>query len=73
MEHEGSLQQPQQRDTQLSNVRIATRYGLNDPGIESRWGRNFPHPPKPALEPTQPPVRWVWELFPGGKPARAWR
>ena len=23
---------------------IATRYGLHGPGIESRWGRGFPHP-----------------------------
>ena len=28
-----------------SAVGIATRYGLDSPGIESRWGRNFPHPP----------------------------
>ena len=28
-----------------SPVGIATRYGLDDPGIESRWGgRDFPHP-----------------------------
>ena len=26
-----------------SSVGIATRYGLNGPGIESRWGRDFPH------------------------------
>jgi hypothetical protein len=25
-------------------VGIATRYGLDGPGIESRWGRDFPHP-----------------------------
>ena len=42
-----------------SSVGIATRYGLNGPGIESRWGRNFPHPSRPALGPTQPPVQWV--------------
>jgi len=28
--------------------RIATRYELVGQGIESRWGRNFPHPSKPA-------------------------
>jgi len=27
----------------------ATRYGLDGPGIESRWGRDFPHPSSPAL------------------------
>ena len=25
-----------------SSVAIATGYGLDDPGIESRWGRDFP-------------------------------
>ena len=42
-----------------SSVGIATRYGLDGPGIESRWGRDFPHPSRPALGPTQPPVQWV--------------
>jgi len=26
-----------------SSVSIATAYGLDGPGIESRWGRDFPH------------------------------
>jgi len=42
-----------------SSVSIATAYGLDGPGIESRWGRDFPHLSKPALGPTQPPVQWV--------------
>jgi hypothetical protein len=31
------------------SVGIATRYGLDDPGIESRCGRNFPRPSREAL------------------------
>ena len=50
-----------------SSVDIATRYGLDGPGIESRWGRDFPQPSRPALGPTQPPVKWVPGFFPGVK------
>ena len=33
---------------------IATLYGLDGPWIESRRGRDFMHPPRPALGPTPP-------------------
>jgi hypothetical protein len=41
-----------------SSVGMATGYGLDGPGIESRWGCDcdFSHTFRPALEPTQPPV-----------------
>ena len=42
-----------------SSVGIATRYGLDGPGIESRLGQDFPQPSSPALGPTQPPIQWV--------------
>jgi len=42
-----------------SSVSIATRYGLDGPGIESQCGRDFPHPSRPALGHIQPPIQWV--------------
>jgi len=56
-----------------SSVGIAIRYGLDGPGIETRWGgRDFLHPFKPALGPTHPPVNG-YRVFPWGKVAGAWR
>ena len=49
-----------------SSVGIATGYGLDDPGIESRWGQDFPHLSRPALGPNQPTVNG-YRVFPGGK------
>jgi hypothetical protein len=49
------------------SVGIATSYGLGAPGNESRWGRDFPHPSRVALEPKQPPSQWVPGLSPGEK------
>jgi hypothetical protein len=38
---------------------IATRYGLDGPGIESRCGRHFPHLSRPAVRSTQPHIQRV--------------
>ena len=52
-----------------SSVGIATNYGLDGPGSNPGGDEIF-RPSRPALGPTQPPVKWV---FPGGKlgPGRA--
>jgi hypothetical protein len=42
-----------------SSVGIATGYGLDGPGIESRWGRDIPHLSRPALWPIQSPAQLV--------------
>jgi len=44
-----------------SSVGIVNGYGLDGPGIESRWGRDF-LPVQTGLGPTQPPVQWVPSL-----------
>jgi hypothetical protein len=55
-----------------SVVGVATRYGLDGPGIESQWRRDLPHLSRLALGPNQHPIQWVPGL-PGGYAAGAWR
>jgi len=54
-----------------SSVGIATDYELNGPGSNPGGDEIF-RPSRPALGPTQPPVKW-YRVFPGGKvrPGRA--
>jgi hypothetical protein len=53
-------------------VGMATRYGMDGPGIESRWGARFYAPIQtdsgglPSLV-----YSWYW-VFPGGQEAGAW-
>ena len=48
-----------------ASVGAATRYGLEDPGLKSPFGPHFPHPSRPDLRPTQPPIQWVLGISPG--------
>jgi hypothetical protein len=48
-----------------SSIGIATRYGLNGLGIESRWRRDFAHPSRPALGPNQTHTQWILGLSRG--------
>ena len=41
-----------------SSVGIATDYGLDGPGSNLGWDEIF-RPSRPALGPTQPPIKWV--------------
>ena len=41
-----------------SSVGIGTDYGLDDPGSNPGGDEIF-RPSRPALKPTQPPVKWV--------------
>jgi hypothetical protein len=50
-----------------STVDITTRYGLNGPGIQCRWGRDFPDPFRPVLGPIQPPLKMGTGYFQGAK------
>ena len=48
-----------------SSVGIATDYGLDGPGIESRWGRDFP--PVQTGPGAHPTSCNGYRAFPGGK------
>jgi hypothetical protein len=54
-----------------SSVGIVTYYGLDSPGIESRWSEIFYTRPD---RPWGPPSLMYngYRVFPGGKVARAW-
>ena len=60
------------RACRSSVVRMTTGNGMDVRGIESRWGRDFPHPCIPVLEPTQAPIKLgTWSVA-TGKAAGAW-
>jgi hypothetical protein len=49
-----------------SVVGLATRYGLDDPGIESRWRRDLRTRPDRPWGHNQPPIQWVQRPARGG-------
>jgi hypothetical protein len=56
-----------------SSVGIATRYGVDGPAIESRWGGEifFTRTDRPCGPPTL--LYKGYRVIPGGKTAEAWR
>jgi hypothetical protein len=48
------------------SVGVSTGYGLNGPGIEFLWGRDFPHPSRPPWG-TPSLLYNGYRVFPGGK------
>lgn len=51
-------------------------YGLDGPGIQSRWESRFSElvqAGRQALGPTQTPIQLTPGVFPGGKVVGAWR
>ena len=56
-----------------SSVGIATRYGLDGPGIESRWEARFYATIQSGLGAHPTSYTMGTESFPGGITARTWR
>ena len=54
-------------------VDIASRYGLDGPGIVFWWRRDFLYMSNLALGPTQPPIKWAPGLFASRRAVGAWR
>jgi hypothetical protein len=59
--------------TDHQNASLILSMGLDFTGSNPGRGRDFPHPCRPGVGPTQPPIQWVPGLFPGGKAVGAWR
>jgi len=54
-----------------SSVSIAACYGKGSPGMQTWRGRDFSHPPRLTLVPTQHPVQWA-PVIAGDKAAGLW-
>ena len=48
-----------QRSRDSDSLRAGRSEDRDGQRIESRLWRDFPHPSRPALRPTQPPIQWV--------------
>ena len=55
-----------------SSVGISIRYGLDGPGIESRWGAKFSTPVQTGSEAHPASYKMSTESYPEGKAAGAW-
>jgi len=64
---------PSTGEGHVNSVGLATRYGLDGPGIEFRWRWDFPHPSRPALWPLPVSCTIGTVSFPGLKTVGVWR
>jgi hypothetical protein len=72
--HSGSPQESYLWDLCRNTVGRDSVVRIRDSLIrESPCGRHILYPSRPAVAPTQPPIRWVPGLFPRVKAVEAWR
>jgi hypothetical protein len=57
----------------MKKKQVRMKYRVKENTKITRWGRDFPHPSRLSLWPTQPPTLWVLGPFPVDKAAETWR